>query len=375
MKLDLAQIPVDTVSQQTMFIEGNYLLLIPPSAFTQAIASRLETWKIGQLHVADHMDESNDENSHHPLEHSREYREKALQAYRLCFEAAEALNDVFATYKEKLVISQNSLMPIAHKILDIVKQYGTYALNLDALNFDLDTPHGDLVRNSFMGTLLTTAISIAMGIPSHHLIELCVSALVHKIGMVHLPKTIYASLSQLDNEQRRILRSHPLIAYKSLQKNNFNPRICAAVIEAHEFLDGSGYPRGISGSEISRYGRILSMVQRYIGYIAKRPYRRMGNRSHYAIAHLLKHRGIVYDEKVVTILVELLSLYPIGNTVELANGFIGITVQPQKDDPKSPLVKLVLDNNNNRIGNRGTVDTGEEEYRIVRVIDSMDDNE
>jgi hypothetical protein len=89
---------------------------------------------------------------------------------------------------------------------------------------------------------------------------LATAGLVHDLGMLHIDPVLLEPREELGPEQRRQLYSHPLLAVMMLEPHHDYPReLLRAVLEHHECLDGSGYPRSIAGNAISPWGRVLSL--------------------------------------------------------------------------------------------------------------------
>ena len=94
------------------------------------------------------------------------------------------------------------------------------------------------------------------------LLELVHAGLFHDLGEMHLDPAILDRKSPLTPEMRRQIYAHPLIISLILEAfPEYPPTIRRAVLEHHERLDGSGYPRGLQGDQISLYGRILAVAE------------------------------------------------------------------------------------------------------------------
>lgn len=91
---------------------------------------------------------------------------------------------------------------------------------------------------------------------------LCTAGLLHDLGMMHLEPALLKPDASFSGEQRRQLYSHPLLTVMLLERHHEFPReLLQAVLEHHEALDGSGYPRQVSGAALSPWGRVLSLVE------------------------------------------------------------------------------------------------------------------
>ncbi len=88
------------------------------------------------------------------------------------------------------------------------------------------------------------------------------AGLLHDIGMLHVDPVLLQPAFRLNREQRRQLYSHPLLSTTLVERHHQYPReVIRAVTEHQEYLDGSGYPRNLSGDAISALGRVICLSQ------------------------------------------------------------------------------------------------------------------
>ena len=87
-----------------------------------------------------------------------------------------------------------------------------------------------------------------------------IAALFHDIGLLHIDPKLLVPTHIMSTIERRHLYAHPVLAYMLLDEFPELPNFVSnAILEHHERMDGNGYPRGIAGSKISRYGQILAV--------------------------------------------------------------------------------------------------------------------
>lgn len=88
------------------------------------------------------------------------------------------------------------------------------------------------------------------------------AALFHDMGLLHIDPALLAPEHKMTSEERRHLYVHPLTAYLMLREfPELHSSIADAVLAHHERMDGRGYPRGLHGDKISRYGQILAIAE------------------------------------------------------------------------------------------------------------------
>lgn len=92
-------------------------------------------------------------------------------------------------------------------------------------------------------------------------LHLFIAALVHDIGMLHIPREITAKTGSLTQAEWRAIKSHPVIGHKILeQEKHLAPSVTRAVLEHHEMADGTGYPAGKFGFELSVISQLIGML-------------------------------------------------------------------------------------------------------------------
>lgn len=86
------------------------------------------------------------------------------------------------------------------------------------------------------------------------------AALFHDLGLMHIDPALLEPSHVMNSDERRHLYAHPLTAYLLIREfGALTRQIADAVLEHHERMDGSGYPRGLHGGKISRYGQLLAV--------------------------------------------------------------------------------------------------------------------
>jgi len=133
------------------------------------------------------------------------------------------------------------------------------------------------------GYLLAFARQI--GLTGANLQHLASAALVHDIGKAHTPLEILDKASALDETEWTIMRRHTTDGRDILLRSGgWDPQIVDAVLHHHEKLDGSGYPDGLKGSEISDIARLISLADVFSALVDERSYKRaMSGREAYGV--------------------------------------------------------------------------------------------
>jgi putative nucleotidyltransferase with HDIG domain len=138
------------------------------------------------------------------------------------------------------------------------------------------------VRRHHEGTyqhcLLVTGIAVdfglSLGVPKADLERLYSAAMFHDVGKAKIPLEILDKPGKLDDRERALIETHPAAGYDVLKHNDqISAEILDAVRHHHEFLDGSGYPDGLSNGSITDIVRMLTISDIFAALIENRRYR------------------------------------------------------------------------------------------------------
>lgn len=179
-----------------------------------------------------------------------------------------------------------------------------------------------------------------LGYKDKELKAIAVAGLLHDIGKINIPDEILNKPVELNEEEFRIMKTHATLGYVLLMNNkDFDDETLMAVLQHHESYDGSGYPNGLKGKDISRYARIITIADVYSAMISDRIYRK--RRSPFEVARIIMDSTFgCFDPYYSMIFLNKISQFYVGNIVKLTTGEIGEVVMIPKNEPARPLVKV-----------------------------------
>jgi putative nucleotidyltransferase with HDIG domain len=123
-------------------------------------------------------------------------------------------------------------------------------------------------------TILTERLARSMGVDGNALVHITRGALLHDIGKMAIPDGILLKPGQLTEDERALIRKHPVYAYEMLSPIDFLLPAIDIPYCHHEKWDGTGYPRGLKGEEIPFAARIFPVIDVWDALISDRPYRK-----------------------------------------------------------------------------------------------------
>ncbi len=153
---------------------------------------------------------------------------------------------------------------------------------------------------------IALGLAQATGVSSEGLKLLRRAALVHQLGMIHVPETVISKAGPLSAEERPLIQSHATMVRKIL--SSFPPlnSVASLLMAHHEWYNGDGYPTGLAEEEISLEAQVLGLAEAYISLTSPRPHRQALPHEN-AMSILKLASGTQFDPKLVETLPKALS--------------------------------------------------------------------
>src|SRR6266852_5421254 len=132
--------------------------------------------------------------------------------------------------------------------------------------------------DSYRQCLFVTGFAVAfaqhLGMREDDQRRLTRAALLHDVGKAFVPVAILDKPAKLTDEEMRVMRKHPRLGYDALAaQGGFPAEMLDVVLHHHELLDGTGYPNGLRGNQISDIVRLTTVVDIYAALVEDRAYR------------------------------------------------------------------------------------------------------
>ncbi len=209
--------------------------------------------------------------------------------------------------------------------------------------------HEYTAEHSLNVCILAIAFGRYLNFEEDELRKLGLCGLLHDIGKMKIPAEILDKPGDLTEDELRIMQDHTVAGHKLLsEEEGVLPLAVDVVLNHHERPDGSGYPRGLSGNEISEYAKIIAVVDAYDAMTSDRCYSRAKSPVD-AQKILYENRGKQFDEDCALQFMQAIGPYPPGTWVELHNGMVGIVLAGRRKFRHLPSVILVLDKDKQRM--------------------------
>lgn len=211
----------------------------------------------------------------------------------------ECLRTCLAHYAE-----QREQKQVMASTIHALEQLDIATLTAFARAIDANSPW--TAGHSERVTALALRVAHAMGLPAKDLQIVHRGGLLHDIGKIGTPPAILDKPGKLEAWENEIMQNHVKVGIRILEPIDcFRDMLCV-VGQHHEHFDGSGYPAGLAGEQISLHARIVAVADAFDALTSDRPYRK-GVPQEKAIEILKENSGTQFDPKVIEALIAVAS--------------------------------------------------------------------
>lgn len=199
-------------------------------------------------------------------------------------------------------------------------------------------------HHSVNTTILALVLAIASGYSEQKLIELGMGVLMHDIGKVKISEAILNKKTPLTEVEFTEIKLHTTCGFDILRKNHdFSLLSSHVAFQHHEKWDGSGYPRGLKGTEIHEYGRLTAVADVYEALTSKRVYRNAIEPNE-AYEYVTSQSNIHFEPRTIEVFKKHIAVYPSGSGIVLSNGQRGNITKQNPTFPNRPFVRVFYQN-------------------------------
>ncbi len=251
-------------------------------------------------------------------------REKCKTSYHEMLDKTRMVLSKFKSLKE---IDEVKITSIYTQMSTEIDQRKSLLLNLLVQKNTFDY----IVSHSICVAIISLVIAKYLGYSSERQLELTRAAILHNCGMLFFPGELANKKGKYTEKEMQQVKTHPLVGYKMLYEEGMaSMKVSLAALEHHENFNGTGYPRGISGMDISDYARIISIGDVYTALAIEREYRNKLN-TYLALREIVNQANIKFDPEMVRVFVMAMSIYPISTIVKMNNKCTVIVVEVNEE--------------------------------------------
>lgn len=196
-----------------------------------------------------------------------------------------------------------------------------------------------LMEHSINVSILITIFAKHLRLDNELTQELATGALLHDIGKIKIADEILHKPAKLTADEFTEIQQHARFSKEILEQAGLSGVAVEIAGFHHERIDGTGYPFGMKGEELSLYVRMASIVDVYDALTAERVYK-AGLTPIQAFKILTEGAGKSFDETLLTLFIQCIGVHPVGTLVKLTNQKVGIVSRSNPSNPLKPTVKV-----------------------------------
>jgi putative nucleotidyltransferase with HDIG domain len=195
------------------------------------------------------------------------YEEDALDALQL-------VSSYVALAIQNHTLSQTLAQRVSENLRLLASLHGFYDNALEAFATAIDVKHVNIHGHSLRVGRYAQAIGEALGMEPGDVGALRSAGYLHDIGKVAVDKRLFSKPSSLSSEEFREMADHTVVGHQIVSNVQFPwPQVPEIVRWHHERGDGTGYPDGLHGDEMSQAVRIVALADTFDAMVSARPYR------------------------------------------------------------------------------------------------------
>lgn len=260
---------------------------------------------------------------------------EVMRANRLLKESKATVNKMLENVFADQVVDIEPLNKAADDIVESLSNNSDALHSLSALR----TKDAYLAEHSLNVGVLLASFARYLGWTRDEQAQLIVGGIVHDIGKTRVDLDILNKPSRLEPHEFEHMKLHQVHSKSLLNEIEDLTQMSREVSTMHhEKLDGTGYPLGLKGEQLSEVGRMSSIVDIYDALTASRCYKKAMSPAA-ALKIMMGLSGHHLDEDLLKAFILCIGFYPVGSIVELSNNLLGLVWESNEDDMKKPIIK------------------------------------
>lgn len=338
--INIFEVSPDDYIAQNVYSAAGSLIVKSGSPVSVKVINTLNNHKIFSVYVTDELTEKIIQELN--LGDDFELKDVIDPALRRSFN--QTLKDQFESFKKSKGIGRyndsgadfiTSVQAISKRIVEELMLSKSTGVSLS------DIKHLDVYdyEHSVNTAVLSVLTGLNMGFNESDLMILAQGSLLMNIGNEFILDQIKNKKDKLTPQELDLLRRHPEIGREILSdRTSINAYVKNIVLNHHERMNGSGYPRGLQGADIDKYSRIVMIADVYDAMTSDRTHRKSYTPNE-AIEYLMAATNL-YDFPSLIAFTRNIVPYPIGEYVALDNGDVGLVIGNNKHLPLRPLIRV-----------------------------------
>ncbi|SDB34994.1 HD-GYP domain, c-di-GMP phosphodiesterase class II (or its inactivated variant) [Pseudobutyrivibrio sp. YE44] len=324
----ISDLPKGCITETDIYTDRGVLLCPKMTIMDSKMLEALSQYK-GRIHVivSYTQPETTDET---PEEDKSVTFEDSFKKY-----AEESLTSIFNNVDDVDSLTSGA-KEIGEEVFSIIDDSKDLFINLSKLKVSDEYTYKHSVDVGTMAAVLAKAL----GESKDFVHDVTISGLLHDVGKEKIPAEVINKPARLTPEEFDIIKTHPVHGYRLLSESkDITEDMRQGILNHHENVDGTGYPRGLLGDRIGKMGQILSIVDVYDALVTKRSYKEAKTPGQ--AIEIMFTMSNKFNMDYFKSFLSVINAFPNGSEVLLSSGEKAIVMRQNKSYPLRPVIKLV----------------------------------
>lgn len=366
--------------RKDIYLDNDFIAISKYIEVKDEDINRLKKWDITEVFIKDLESEGATHNSVQDFD-------KFLREYKvfknIYLNIIKQTKNNLGNFRHNNLVNMKELNEIIDGLLDIMnRNLNSFIALLSIFNF----PKEDFYYvRSLNVAIISLIIGKGMKLSDGILKKLGLGAILYDIGLVKVPEKILNKQYKHTPEEYAEIKKHTVYGYKLMKSNfRFEEEMAAIALEHHEYFNGKGYPRGISGNEIHLYAKIVAIAheaekvmknnrilsdEKNLSSDKKNVEKKLLFDS---VKLIMQGANNKYDPTVSKVFIGIFNVYPVGSVIILNDKRKALVFATNNNFPIRPIIKIMSDENGNFTENGEVINLVENNQIFISGIDRDD---